>query len=120
MDRSFDVLDNAAKNEGGVAGNLMGAGLGLGLGAGVGNQMGNVSSNLNTQNTPPLPPTHYYVLINNQQNGPLSLVDLKQLISDVRVNKQTLAWKPGLEDWILITNLPEVSDFFNQTPPSKK
>ena len=120
MDRSFDVLDNAAKNEGGVAGNLMGAGLGLGLGAGVGNQMGNVSNNLNTQNTPPLPPTTYYVLINNQQNGPLSLVDLKQLISDVRVNKQTLAWKAGLEDWILITDLPELSGLFNQTPPSPK
>jgi len=55
MDRSLDILDNAAKNEGGVAGDLMGAGLGLGLGAGVGNQMGNISSNLNTKNNPPLP-----------------------------------------------------------------
>ena len=43
MDRSFDVLDNAAKNEGGVAGNLMGAGLGLGLGVGVGNQINSFS-----------------------------------------------------------------------------
>ena len=119
MDRSFDVLDNAAKNEGGVAGNLMGAGLGLGLGVGVGNQMSNVSGNLNTQNTPPPPPTAtlYYVLINNEQNGPLSFDQLKQLIVDVRVNKQTMAWKTGMENWVLITEIPEVSNLFNQTPP---
>jgi membrane protease subunit (stomatin/prohibitin family) len=120
MDRSFDVLDNAAKNEGGVAGNLMGAGLGLGLGVGVGNQMSNVSGNLNTQNTPPPPPpptTFYYVLINNQQNGPLSFDQLKQLIVDVRLNKQTMIWKTGMENWVLITEIPEVSNLFNQTPP---
>ena len=119
MDRSFDVLDNAAKNEGGVAGNLMGAGLGLGLGVGVGNQMSNVSGNFNTQNTPPPPPTAtlYYVLINNEQNGPLNFDQLKQLIVDVRVNKQTMAWKAGMENWVLITEFPEVSNLFNQTPP---
>jgi len=117
MDRSFDVLDNAAKNEGGVAGNLMGAGLGLGLGAGVGSQMGNLSNNLNTRNRPPLLPTLYYVLINNQQNGPLSFDQLKQLIADVRVNKQTLVWKTGLDNWILINELPETSVLFNQIPP---
>lgn len=119
MDRSFDVLDNAAKNEGGT-GNLMGAGLGLGLGAGIGNQLGNVSGHLNTQNTPQTPPplpTLYFVLINNQRNGPLSLNDLKQLIADVRVTKQSMVWKEGLENWTLITNLPELSSLFYQTPP---
>jgi membrane protease subunit (stomatin/prohibitin family) len=119
MDRSFDVLDNAAKNQGG-AGNLMGAGLGLGLGAGIGNQLGNVSSHLNTQNTsqtPPPLPTLYFVLINNQQNGPLGLENVKQLIADVRVTRQTMAWKEGLENWTLITNLPELSVLFSQTPP---
>ncbi len=117
LDRSFDVLDNAAKNEGGLAGNLMGAGLGLGLGAGVVNQMSNISENLNRNNTHSYPPTLYYVLINNQQNGPLSFAQLSQLISEARVNKQSLIWKTGLENWILITELPEFSNFFNHTPP---
>lgn len=118
MDRSFDVLDNAAKNEGGAAGNIMSAGLGLGLGVGIGNQMSNVSGNLNTQNTPPPPPiTLYYVLINNQQNGPLNFDQLKQLIADLRVNKQTMIWKAGMANWILITELPETSNLFNQIPP---
>lgn len=118
MDRSFDVLDNAAKNEGGAAGNIISAGLGLGLGVGIGNQMSNVSGNLNTQNTPPPPPiTLYYVLINNQQNGPLSIDQLKQLIADLRVNNQTMIWKAGMANWVLITELPETSNLFNQIPP---
>lgn len=119
MDRSFDVLDNAAKNQGGT-GNLMGAGLGLGLGAGIGNQLGNVSSHLNTQNTsqtPPPIPTSYFVLINSQQNGPLGIEEVKQLIANVRINRQTMAWKEGLTDWTLITNLPELAILFSQTPP---
>lgn len=116
MDRSFDILNNAAKNEGG-AGNLMGAGLGLGLGASIGNQMSNLSSIMNTQNPPSAPTPLYYVLINNQQNGPLSLDDIKQLIQNTRVNKKTMAWKTGIDNWVLITELPEVSNLFNQTPP---
>jgi membrane protease subunit (stomatin/prohibitin family) len=117
MDRSFDVLDKAAQNEGGAVGNLMGAGLGLGLGVGVGNQMSNISGNLNTNGTPQVPPMQYYVLINNQQNGPLSFAQLSQLISDVRINKQSLVWKTGMENWVLITEIPEVSNLLNQTPP---
>lgn len=118
MDRSFDVLDKAAQNEGGVTGNLMGAGLGLGLGVGVGNQISNVSSNLNTQNTPPPPPvTLYYILMNNQQIGPLNFDQLKQLILDAQINRQTMIWKTGMENWSLITEIPEVSNLLNQTPP---
>ncbi len=119
MDRSFNVLDNAAKNQGG-AGNLIGAGLGLGLGAGIGNQLGNVSSHLNTKNTPQSPPpitNSYFVLINSQQNGPLGLEEVKQLIANVRINRQTMVWKEGLAEWTIITNLPELSSLFHQTPP---
>lgn len=41
--RSFDVLDKAASNEG-TAGNIMGAGMGLGMGFGVGGAVGGVMS----------------------------------------------------------------------------
>ncbi|MEZ5148089.1 MAG: hypothetical protein R2759_13755 [Bacteroidales bacterium] len=35
QERSFDVMDSAAQNEGN-SGNLMGAGMGLGMGFGIG------------------------------------------------------------------------------------
>lgn len=110
MGRSFDVLESASKNEGG-AGNFIGAGIGLGLGANLSNQM---SNNLSSENTSPPAPPEYFVLINNQQNGPLGIEQVQQLIKDLRVNQQTLAWKTGFKNWVLITELPE---FVNQFPP---
>jgi len=44
--RSYDVLEQAAQNPGGV-GTLFGAGLGLGMGAGIGAQAVNIGSTLN-------------------------------------------------------------------------
>lgn len=60
QERSFDVLENAAQNEG-SAGTVMGAGLGLGMGFGVGGAVGGMAggmaqgmqNNLNTSFTPP-------------------------------------------------------------------
>lgn len=115
MDRSFDVLDNAAKNEGGVAGNLMGAGLGLGLGAGIGNQIGNVSNNLNTS-IPPQPPTiSYYAIINNQQEGPFDLNTIIQKLSAGMLTKDSLVWKAGMASWEPLINQKEMKHLF--TPP---
>ena len=52
QERTFDTLESAAKNEGGMSG-LMGAGIGLGLGANIGGalgkQMGELSKSLNPE-----------------------------------------------------------------------
>ena len=48
FDRSMDVMEIAAGNEGN-SGNLMGAGMGLGMGLGVGGVMGNQMSNISSQ-----------------------------------------------------------------------
>jgi membrane protease subunit (stomatin/prohibitin family) len=118
MDRSFDVLDKAAQNEGGAVGNLMGAGIGLGVGLGAGNQMGNVAGNLNT-NTPPPPPTlvEFFVLFNNQQNGPFDINKLKELITNGSISKDTLVWKAGMANWDNAVNQVELKSFFNAVPP---
>ena len=46
--RSFDTMETAAGNEGGVAGAFVGAGVGLGAGLGVGGAMAGIASNMNT------------------------------------------------------------------------
>lgn len=117
LDRSFNVLDHAAKNEGGAVGNLLGAGVGLGLGVGVGNQMSQVSGSLNVQNTSLDPPILYFVVIDNQQQGPFGLDQVQQLIAGSKINSTTLIWKKGLESWQVISNLPETSSLFNHNPP---
>lgn len=120
MDRSFDVLDQAAKNEGGLAGGLMGAGLGLGLGAGIGNKAGNIVDPMVTKfsdQNPPPPPAQYFLYLSNQQEGPLTFDQVKQLISASKINGNTLAWKDGLTNWIVINQIEEFSIYFRTPPP---
>ena len=118
MERSFDVLDKAAQNEGGAVGNLMGAGIGLGVGLNAGNQMGNISSNLNTNTPPPPPPViEFFVLINNHQNGPFDLNKLRELISSGNISRETLVWKSGMANWDNASKQVELSNLFNSVPP---
>lgn len=60
QERSFDVMQAAASNEG-TAGGVMGAGLGLGLGVGmgapVGNSMSGIAQHLNTNAAPAASPS---------------------------------------------------------------
>lgn len=46
QERSFDVLEAAASNEGSAQSGLMGAGLGMGLGIGAGVPMGNTMAGI--------------------------------------------------------------------------
>ncbi|SHE39087.1 Membrane protease subunit, stomatin/prohibitin family, contains C-terminal Zn-ribbon domain [Mariniphaga anaerophila] len=127
QERSFDVMDSAAQNEGN-SGNLMGAGMGLGMGFGIGgamgNQMGNMGSQLNTgQNqlhaTPPPPPVSaIFVLVNNKQEGPFNLEQLKSYVQNGQITKETFVWKEGMAQWDKAENLPEIKHLFGtSTPP---
>ena len=128
MDRSFDVLDKAAENEG-TMGGTMGAGMGMGVGFGMGNVMGNMAGNMNTgnqqnqsssANKPPPPPNigvQYYVLIDNKQNGPFNIDALKNMIDQNIVNRQTLVWKEGMSDWVSIMDQNDLKEMIDKIPP---
>ncbi len=118
MDRSFDVLDKAAQNEGGAVGNLMGAGIGLGVGLGAGSQMGGIAGNINTNTPPPPPPlVEFFILVDNQQRGPFDLIKLKELIISGAMNKDTYVWKQGMPSWDVAGNQSELTRLFESTPP---
>lgn len=117
MDRSFDILDKAAENENGTVGNLMGAGIGLGVGLGAGNQMGNITSNLNTNTPPPPPIIEFFVLFNNQQNGPFDINKIKELILNGNITRETLVWKAGMEKWDIADKQPDLNKLFSSVPP---
>ena len=129
MDRSFDVMDKAAENEGSMGG-TMGAGMGMGMGFGMGNVMGNMAGNMNTGNSnqqsnssstgPPPPPSkdvQYFVLINNQQNGPHTLDTIKFMIGNNQINQETLVWKQGMANWENIMKHEDLKVLFDQIPP---
>lgn len=123
MDRSFDVMDNAAGNEGN-AGGLLSAGLGLGAGIGLagamGNQFGQTGNNLNTNPTSPPPIQNqkkYFFVVNGVHSQPFHVSDLPKLISEGVVKQDTLAWTEGLKDWVKAIEIEEIKTLFNQIPP---
>ena len=121
MDRSFDVLDKAAQNDSGIAGNLAGAGIGFGIGASIGNNMGGVTPNLNI-NPPPMPTNNisvsYFFMINGQQVGPLSENEFLPLIEKKNITLETFAWKSGMASWEKIIEISELyNSYFNSSVP---
>jgi len=122
LDRSFNVLDKAAENEGGIAGGIINAGIGLGVGLGVGGNINSVSSNLNTSSfnqPPPIPnPTvEFYILINNQQNGPYEISRLSELVIAGLIDRDTLVWRKGMDNWEPAIRQIEFIKIFDSIPP---
>ena len=109
MQRSFDVLEKAAGNEG--AGSQF---MGLGVGMGIGSVMGGVANqNLNTnpQTTPPpVPPqTTYYVYVNGQQLAGQTPAMIAQMRSQGMINDDTLVWTAGMPNWAPLKSVPALS-----------
>ncbi len=118
MRRSFDVLEKAAENTGG---GTMNAAVGLGAGLNIGNQMGNLAASIiNTQpqpTPPPLTPAQYHLATNGVQQGTFDLATLQDMISQGKVSADSLVWKPGMPQWLPVSQVPELNTPNTPTPP---
>ena len=119
-ERTLDALNTAAANEG-MAGTTLGASLGAGLGFAVGNNI--LPSNNSIQNSqpnsaPPVPSiSQYHVVIDGSQVGPYDLQSLKNLISSGKMNRTTLVWQQGMENWAMADTRNDLMSFFGSMPP---
>ena len=59
----------------------------------------------------------WYISINNTQEGPYSVPELK---ADVRITPDTLAWRDGFPRWIKIRDIPELRDLFKDEEDDKE
>lgn len=119
MERTFNVMDKAAANEG-AAGGMMGMGMGLGAGMGVGHQMGTMAAQtLNTGAMPPPLPqaATYYVAVNGQQQGPFEMNAMVSYIQNGQITADTMVWKQGMPAWAKASSLIEFSNLFGACPP---
>ena len=62
-------------------------------------------------------PAIYYVAIDGQSTGPLNEAELTRFIMQKRVNKDTLAWMPGMTAWQPIEQIPAILKVIALTPP---
>lgn len=116
MERSYNVLDSAAENEGGVIGAAVGIGASVGVGAQIGNM---VRDNLNTNPStpPPLTLPQYFLGINGQQQGPFDYEAVKTAIQSHQIDESVLVWKRGMANWCPIGDMSDFSEIFNNCPP---
>ena len=55
----------------------------------------------------------WFIIIENQQSGPYSLLDLKK---EPRFTPDTLVWRKGFQEWIKARFVPELQMVFKDEP----
>jgi hypothetical protein len=62
---------------------------------------------LGTHPSGPPETAKWYYSVGDERHGPVSLMDLRQLVLNGQVTPHDLVWKDGLDDWVPIANQPE-------------
>lgn len=132
IDRQAEVLKSAADSmgqmgqvslDGGNGMNPAGLMTGMMMGGAVGqqmagmmNQIGNtMQQSLNTP--PPMPHEHYHVIVNGQNVGPCTMLQLQQLAQTGQLTAKTYVWKSGMINWELAENVPDMAGILGSVPP---
>ncbi len=122
--KTAKAIEAAAKQEGGTAG----AGMGMGMGFVMAQQMGGLMGQQQQTSAPvpqaaavppPMPvAVQYYYAHNGQQAGPATFEQLSALFANRTVNKDTLVWKQGMQNWMALKDVEELKAFLGgNTPP---
>lgn len=118
-ERMLDAMNLAAENQG-LPGSTLGASLGAGLGFAIGNNLTS-SNTIDSQRStppPPLPTTiQYFAVQNGSQSGPFDLQNIKELIKNGSLNRSTLVWQEGMENWAQADSRPDLVALFTPAPP---
>jgi len=111
--QTANAMEKAAENDSGLAG----GGMGMGMGFAMANQMGQASASAQSQTPPPLPgQTLYHVALDGKPAGPYSLTQIQSLISEGKINGETLVWCSGMANWQNASSVAELKALM-QTPP---
>lgn len=121
MERSFDVLEKAAGNEG-TGGQMMGMGVGLGAGVMAGSTMAQMSTQMINTNPNPTPPPlntdkQYYIHMDGTQIGGQTTASIQSLIQQGKVNGETPVWTAGMANWARLKEMPELCALLSNIVP---
>lgn len=97
----------------------------FGLGMGMAQQMVNVMNQ--TMQTMQIPetakpaqpkPTEWYIALNEKASGPFTENEMKGLLLDKKITKETLVWCAGMPEWQKAENTPDILKLIMQLPPA--
>ena len=112
----YQTGEALGSDTGGSMGEMIGMGAGIAMGQNMAESLSKKS--LDNDTPPPLPQrntTMYYVALNEEKEGPYDLRTIQLFINEKKINKETLIWTEGLNDWIEAYSILEKE--FNATPP---
>ncbi|MGZ5198829.1 MAG: SPFH domain-containing protein [Telluria sp.] len=91
--------------------NPVGMMTGLAVGGAVAGQMTNMMNVAGqpVQTPPPPPQIQYNVSVNGQSTGPFGLAQLQQMAQSGQLTATTHVWKPGMDNWNTVGNVPELA-----------
>ena len=116
LERTFDVMDKAAENESGTGAAFINAGLGLGTSINMGKQLG--QQFFPNSEIPPIPQeTQYYLVVNKQQQGPYTRLQISDFIAQNPSATNVLAWKNGMSSWQPLHTFVEFQTYNTICPP---
>lgn len=118
-----DILMKMAEKEGGSS-PAMDLGMNMATGMAFMNMTQQMLNPMQQQmqqgmQTPPPPPTsQWYVYLNGQQCGPLSIQQVQQYVMQRQMTINDLVWKAGMPAWLAASNVPEIAALFAQVSPA--
>ncbi|MER2081008.1 MAG: DUF4339 domain-containing protein [Ruminococcus sp.] len=59
----------------------------------------------------------YYAVLDNVSSGPFSLEEIRALIREGKILRETYIWKPGMEKWDFALNIAELHAMVSLAPP---
>jgi len=108
-------------NLGGGSGafNPVGMMTGMAVGGAMGGQMANMMNMAGQpiQQPPPPPQVQYNVSVNGQSTGPFGFAQLQEMARNGQLVASTHVWKPGMENWNMAGNLPDLAEILAAVRP---
>ena len=119
--QTAEAIAAAAENPGGAAGAGVGIGAGIAMGQQMGNQMTGAASSSTAADAaapPPLPADKtFHVDVGGKAQGPFGDADLKAMVADGRLRRETLVWSQGMDDWRPAGQVSELAAHLAAVPP---
>jgi hypothetical protein len=119
--QAAQAMEAAANNPNGGASEGIGMGMGFGMAQNMMHNMNQPSPSQPSQTPagpPPLPVIEkFFYASDGQQKGPISIDEIKQLITTNKFNKETLIWKEGMANWTKASEVGNIASLFGGAPP---
>lgn len=113
-------MEKAADNPAGGAAE----GMGMGMGFAMANQMGQAMQQQQQQTQqsggpppPPAPGLSVYIAVEGETTGPFNEARLKQKLQDGTLDRTTMVWMEGMDEWAPAGAVDALQSLFKSTPP---